>query len=195
MDQRGILIVNLNSQYYPIIFIPSPSEKGVSSYKLLSRQIMTGSQLYNKQKFIRAQVGLKASQNRHLIWFPLENLLTWPKPKRRISSFRAHCPSTFLLSWLPNDHYTPKATYEVSKKSISEPQDLLSTKCFSCCFSSGLFCLGRRCLHPGENSFYKNFSLESAFRICKEKVLAVIKREINAILSHLSSTDNSNLYF
>lgn len=55
--------------------------------------------------------------------------------------------------------------------------------------------------YHGENNFYlkkyphKNFSLESACRICEGKVLAVIKMEINTILSHLSNTDNSNTLF
>lgn len=138
MDQRGILIVNLNSQYYPIIFIPSPSEKGVSSYKLLSRQIMTGSQLYNKQKFIRAQVGLKASQNRHLIWFPLENLLTWPKPKRRISSFRAHCPSIFPLTTKWPLH-SQGNIWSVQKKVSLNPRICSAQNVFHAAFHLGCF--------------------------------------------------------
>lgn len=62
----------------------------------------------NHDRFSTLQQGLEVYQSktgtksiteqRQLILPPLENLLTWPKSKRKISSFRARCPSIFPLT-------------------------------------------------------------------------------------------------
>lgn len=134
MDQREILTVSLKSKYYLIPFILSLAEKNeclINCYQGKPWQVLNSTarpRSVSEHKWTKS-----VTEQRHLILFPLENLLTRPKSRRRISSFRAHCPSIFPLTTKWPLH--SQGNIWSVQKIVSEPQDLLITKCFSCWFS------------------------------------------------------------